>query len=227
MTFAITNAAGEVLRTFVPVPVGCSPTTISLGYTATGCSTWTSNPAACFSPDGDCHNDLLKIVFPELTDPRYPLGWDGVWWDGKTDAGAWVVDGTYFINVATVDTTGLTVVLTRSVTACNVPKPPSPPPDPGQVQIHLPNPGDYFNIGLGTTAGFVVRPKGSGDIHVRLYDLKGRLVRDLHESSHGSDPVAVAWDGKDHQGNLVSAGVYAVFVEAPGIRHRDKIAVFR
>jgi hypothetical protein len=37
----------------------------------------------------------------------------------------------------------------------------------------------------------------------------------------------VAWDGQDQRGNLVSPGVYAVFTEAPGVRHRDKIAVFR
>ena len=33
--------------------------------------------------------------------------------------------------------------------------------------------------------------------------------------------------GQDQRGNLVSPGVYAVFTEAPGVRHRDKIAVFR
>jgi len=36
-----------------------------------------------------CKNDVVKLSFPALTDPRYPGGFDAIWWDGRNDAGTW------------------------------------------------------------------------------------------------------------------------------------------
>lgn len=47
---------------------------------------------------------------------------------------------------------------------------------------------------------------------VRIYDLRGRCVRDL--GSLGTAPLR--WDGRDAQGRQVSAGVYLLRAECPG-----------
>jgi hypothetical protein len=51
-------------------------------------------------------------------------------------------------------------------------------------------------------------------IHIRLYDIKGRLIRTLVNGELGSSINDFVWDGRDDQRQRVRVGVYVVFLEA-------------
>lgn len=60
--------------------------------------------------------------------------------------------------------------------------------------------------------------------HIRVFDLRGRLVVDL-----GVPPSAgyVRWDGRDARGRLVASGTYVVSVETPAGVFTRKITLLR
>ena len=51
-------------------------------------------------------------------------------------------------------------------------------------------------------------------IRIRIYDLAGRLVRDLLNEERGAGAYDVPWDGTDSTGRAVSSGVYAIRLES-------------
>jgi hypothetical protein len=51
-------------------------------------------------------------------------------------------------------------------------------------------------------------------IHIRLYDIKGRLVRTLIDGQISGSTNDFVWDGRDDQNQRVRVGVYVVFLEA-------------
>jgi len=53
---------------------------------------------------------------------------------------------------------------------------------------------------------------GSNGWEVRIFDLWGRLVRDLGGDELGAGPRDLLWDGRDDQGDLVEAGAYIVLL---------------
>jgi Tol biopolymer transport system component len=59
-------------------------------------------------------------------------------------------------------------------------------------------------------------PLGPAPI-VRIYDVQGRLVRDLGAARTNVVPIHFAWDGRDERGRTVAAGVY--FAVASDGRH--------
>ncbi|MFO7608055.1 MAG: FlgD immunoglobulin-like domain containing protein, partial [Candidatus Krumholzibacteriia bacterium] len=48
----------------------------------------------------------------------------------------------------------------------------------------------------------------AGDLEVRVYDLAGRLVRELHRGPAAAGPGRLVWRGRDDAGRAVAAGVY-------------------
>ena len=48
----------------------------------------------------------------------------------------------------------------------------------------------------------------SSEVRLAVYDLRGRLVRELLDEVRGTGFHSVAWDGRDHDGLAVSAGIY-------------------
>jgi parallel beta-helix repeat protein len=54
------------------------------------------------------------------------------------------------------------------------------------------------------------------DVMVRIYDLSGRVIRNLGESSLGAGNHYAAWNGKDDQGQNVGSGIYFARVTAGG-----------
>ncbi|MEK7477092.1 MAG: hypothetical protein AAB152_15815, partial [Candidatus Coatesbacteria bacterium] len=104
LTVKIFNAAGEIVRSFDPILVGRSPTLMSYSYTGgPACGTnWAVSATLAFSPDGDCFNDYVKLVFPELL-MADGMPFDLITWDGKSDQGIDVPNGVYIIDVQSVD----------------------------------------------------------------------------------------------------------------------------
>ncbi|MGE5175388.1 MAG: FlgD immunoglobulin-like domain containing protein [Hyphomicrobiales bacterium] len=67
--------------------------------------------------------------------------------------------------------------------------------------------------GAGTVLSFTL-PAGGPTPHVRVYDVKGRLVRDVALRYAPAGPCSIAWDGKDARGEPVAGGLYVARVEA-------------
>jgi hypothetical protein len=56
--------------------------------------------------------------------------------------------------------------------------------------------------------GFVVTAPQSAPVRLAIYDVGGRLVRELMRDATVTGPTTVRWDGKDANGARVSAGTY-------------------
>ena len=68
---------------------------------------------------------------------------------------------------------------------------------------NFPNP---FNPA--TTISFAVPEGSGGGISLKVYDIRGRLVRTLVEGEHAPGSYSVFWDGRDETGASTSSGVY-------------------
>jgi len=51
-------------------------------------------------------------------------------------------------------------------------------------------------------------------IRIRIFDVKGRMVRELAHNEPSSAMGEIIWDGKDDEGKVVRIGIYVVFLEA-------------
>jgi flagellar hook assembly protein FlgD len=51
-------------------------------------------------------------------------------------------------------------------------------------------------------------PRGGGDVHLSVYDVSGRLVRELVSWRESPGEKTVRWDGRADAGVAVSTGVY-------------------
>ncbi len=51
-------------------------------------------------------------------------------------------------------------------------------------------------------------------IHVRIFDIRGRLVRFLVNNQPSGTTSSIIWDGRDDQGHLCRMGIYIVYLEA-------------
>jgi hypothetical protein len=56
----------------------------------------------------------------------------------------------------------------------------------------------------------------TGHVNLRVYDMSGRLVRTLVDGDMSAANHAITWDGRDHNGDQVGAGVYFCRLEAAG-----------
>ncbi len=53
-----------------------------------------------------------------------------------------------------------------------------------------------------------------GTVALRVYDVRGRLVRTLVDASQSAGPHAVTWDGRDDGGRPAASGVYFYRLDA-------------
>lgn len=73
-------------------------------------------------------------------------------------------------------------------------------PTVGRLTV-VPNP----SLGATTIRGSA---PGRGTVTVRIHDVRGRLVRRLHEGPLPPGPRDIAWDGRDDRGGIAPPGVY-------------------
>jgi len=57
-------------------------------------------------------------------------------------------------------------------------------------------------------------PFNQSRIQIKIYDIRGRLIRHLLNNQPAGVEGAVIWDGKDDAGNICRMGIYIVFLEA-------------
>lgn len=65
----------------------------------------------------------------------------------------------------------------------------------------------------------------AGLVSLRVYDLRGRLVRTLIDGMHGAGAGSARWDGRDSGGTRVRPGVYFVRLRAPEAKGVRKVVV--
>jgi flagellar hook assembly protein FlgD len=77
-----------------------------------------------------------------------------------------------------------------------------------------------------TTIAFEI-PNGGGDIQLKIYDLRGRLVRELVDEFRPAGNETAEWDGRDGQGRPVSSGAYLYVLSIGGERMTRKMVLLR
>ena len=77
-----------------------------------------------------------------------------------------------------------------------------------------------------TTIGYTV-PAGGADVTLRLYDIRGRLVRTLVSGRHSGGAYEITWDGRDSAGRTVSSGIYFARTSIGSWGETRKIAFVR
>jgi hypothetical protein len=70
-------------------------------------------------------------------------------------------------------------------------------------------------------------PRGSGEIEVAVYSVKGQRIRSLYKRASGSKPVSLVWDGNDQEGRLVAPGVYFIVASQGPLTSTRKVVVQR
>jgi hypothetical protein len=78
-----------------------------------------------------------------------------------------------------------------------------------ELDQNYPNP---FNPS--TTIDYFIPEGESIQTRLKIYDLRGRLIRNLVDTEKESGLYSIHWDGRDEQGQQVSSGVYLYRIDA-------------
>jgi hypothetical protein len=95
-------------------------------------------------------------------------------------------------------------------------------PVPGKVALYANRPNPFFG---GTTIQYAL-PEPM-HVHLAVYDVTGRKVRTLVNSSQSGVENRVTWDGRAENGARVSAGVYFYRLEAGATRLTGRMSVLK
>ncbi len=72
-------------------------------------------------------------------------------------------------------------------------------------------------------------PTATASINLRIFDVRGRLVRTLRGAAPSGSQAIVVWDGKDDAGQLLRMGIYIIHLEglnsSAGMLFSDQIPV--
>jgi hypothetical protein len=68
---------------------------------------------------------------------------------------------------------------------------------------------------------------GSGPIAIRIYDVRGGLVRELMTADATSSEIRVRWDGLDQRGQRVASAMYFGVVDFAGERRTQKLLLVK
>jgi len=69
-------------------------------------------------------------------------------------------------------------------------------------------------------------PKNS-EISIRIYNVLGRVVRNLLNTNQQAGYYTASWDGLDDHGRMVSSGIYFIHIETVNIKKVRKITLMR
>jgi len=62
---------------------------------------------------------------------------------------------------------------------------------------------------------------------MRIYDVAGRLLKELVDGPQLAGPHEVVWDGRSNAGQKVAAGVYFYRIQAGGWSSEKKLVVIQ
>ncbi|MBN1999876.1 T9SS type A sorting domain-containing protein [candidate division KSB1 bacterium] len=163
------------------------------------------------TPDHNVANQLLGWDFTAqtymLTDLLIP---GGSYWIFAGGPGELVLDGS-----VTTLSSGMSKILNADILSLNPPKPPTMDQlksvpittESFQLRQNYPNP---FNPQ--TTIEFSLYR--AVNVSVKVYNIRGELVRSLQDQFHPAGSVRLLWDGCNDNGSRVPSGVYYVKVTA-------------
>ena len=84
----------------------------------------------------------------------------------------------------------------------------------------------YVNPSDGEEAKIHFKASSKGELNIKIYTLRGQLVwRDSKETDGSEDYIN--WTCENSEGSIVSSGVYIIYLEGPGIKTKEKVAVLR
>jgi hypothetical protein len=83
------------------------------------------------------------------------------------------------------------------------------------------NPRTLIHFEVPGTAGGLVPTR------LEIFDLKGRLVRQIHIGPLSPGPHALEWDGVDGQGRGVASGVYLAVLRCAGEQRTLKMSLVK
>jgi hypothetical protein len=77
--------------------------------------------------------------------------------------------------------------------------------------------------------GFSVRYTlaSAGRVELVVYDVNGRLVRQLEQGEHAAGPALAAWDGRTEALQPATAGIYYLSMRFAGSRQTRRVVVVR
>jgi hypothetical protein len=76
-----------------------------------------------------------------------------------------------------------------------------------------------------TEIKFSVRKSGSGSL--RVYNVRGEMVRTLREGTFPAGPGSVVWDGRTDAGSLSGSGVYFYRLEVGGLAKTNRMVLLK
>ena len=89
-----------------------------------------------------------------------------------------------------------------------------------RILFNSPNP---FN----PTTRIVFEVLHAGRVHVQVFDVAGRLVRDLSDSAYAAGVHSVSWDGVGDDGQSVASGAYFAVISGSDWRDSRKIVLLK
>ncbi|MBA7552548.1 hypothetical protein ES705_45116 [subsurface metagenome] len=84
----------------------------------------------------------------------------------------------------------------------------------------------YVNPKKGEKAKIHFQPSGAGRVNVKIYTLRGLLVWEKSKSVSGIQDF-IEWNCRNKENDVVASGIYAVYVEGPGIKATKKVAILK
>jgi len=91
-----------------------------------------------------------------------------------------------------------------------------------ELTLH-PNHPNPFNPS--TTIRFEIASRGRAIL--RVYDVRGALVRTLFDETREAGPGSMMWDGHDDRGVVVTSGVYFYRLDARGDSRTRKMVLLK
>jgi len=76
------------------------------------------------------------------------------------------------------------------------------------------------------TLSISFRSKSSNQV-IKIYNIKGQLVREIKSSSKANRTANVSWNGEDSTGSKVSSGVYYMILESEDVRDVRKVLMMK
>ena len=78
-----------------------------------------------------------------------------------------------------------------------------------------------------TTIDYVIPEGDAVTVHLKIYDLRGRLIRTFIEEDKGPGRYAIHWDGRDDRGAKVGSGLYLYRIKAADFTSVRKMTILR
>jgi hypothetical protein len=77
------------------------------------------------------------------------------------------------------------------------------------------------------SVSFAYQLSAEAEVTLRIYDLGGRLVREVLRERQGAGPHGGVWDGHDRHGRTAGAGIYVAALTVGGERIERRFALVR